>query len=398
MTAMPVRRRLHQLGRATAFAWLLLGLTMAALLGVELLLRLAFAAKDAIRPLPIPDPRVWAQGYDNEPWVPAYFREQDSLDARRRPYVDFQLAPHRGEFITIEDDGMRRVWAAPHLPANGDVPEVWLIGGSSAWGWGARDEHDLASELARALDRRGIPVRVRNLAQIGHVSTQETLGLLLRLRAERPPAVVVSYGGVNDLLVVSQGGRPGDPQNEPHRAAEFNLTTHPGRLARALVRGVVSRSALARLASSTARRLGVKPRGGGGAGSHLESAIAAALDAYQDNLNLLGMLAARDGFQIAAYWQPDVYTKRNLVPYEQEKAAQHAAIAAVFPTAHQALAAHAFDLPPRVQFRNLAALFAESDSLIYVDFCHTTESANALVAEAIAADIAPLLIEKDDAS
>lgn len=384
-------RRLRALARLVGFSWLLIGLTLAAVLGLELLLRLTFAAKDALRPLPVPDPRVWAEGYDQAPWVPDLFREQDALEARRAPYVDFTLAPRRGRFITIQDDGSRRVWTSPERPPDDTSPEVWLIGGSSAWGWGARDDHGLASALARALDRRGLHVRVRNFAQIGHVSTQEALGLLLRLRAERPPKAVVSYGGVNDLLVVSQGGRPGDPQNEPHRAAEFNLTAHPSRLATELLRGLVSRSSLARLAGSTARRLGLKPSGTRAAESNQNEAIAQALGVYQSNLNLLGLLAEHYGFHVRAYWQPDVYTKRTLTTYEQEKAAQHAAIARVFPIAHKALSAHAFTLPPRVEFRDLATLFDETESLVYVDFCHIIESANLQVAEAIADDLAPIM-------
>jgi lysophospholipase L1-like esterase len=380
-------RRLHKLGRLLAFAWLLLGLTLGVFLGLELLLRLGFAAKDAIRPLPVPDPRVWADGYGGEPWVPAFFREQEALDARRAPYVEFTMAPHRGEFITVGDDGTRRVWAPPGAPSR----EVWLVGGSAAWGWGARDDHDLASEIAKALDRRGLAVRVRNLAQIGHVSTQEALGLLLRLRSERPPDLVVSYGGVNDLLVLAQGGTPGDPQNEPNRAAEFNLTAHPGRLAGAFVKGAVSRSAFARLASSTALRLGIKPPAPAPAGPSPATRLPEALAAYEANLRLMGELAERHGFRVLACWQPDVFTKRTLVPYEREKAAQHPAIAALFPDAHRALDRHAFRLPPRVTFRNLARIFDDASNLIYVDFCHTTEAANVPIAEAIAADVAAAL-------
>jgi hypothetical protein len=382
-----MRRRLRTLGRALAFAWLLLGLSLATVLGAEALLRLAFAAKDAARPLPVPDPRVWAQGYDRAPWVPPYFRELESLDARRAPYVEFTMAPHRGEHITIGDDGTRRVWSPPGVPPR----EVWLVGGSAAWGWGARDEHDLASELAKALDRRGLAVRIRNLAQVGHVSTQEALALLLRLRNEPPPDLVVSYGGVNDLLVVAQGGRPGDPQNEPNRAAEFNITAHPGRLAGAFVKRLIARSAFARLAGSAASRLGLAGRTGAAGGGREPSRLSAALTAYEANLKLMGDLGERHGFRVLAYWQPDVYTKRTLVPYEREKAAQHPAIAALFPDAHVALERHTFGLPERVRFRNLAGLFDTSTGLIYVDFCHTTEAANVPIAEAIAADVAEAL-------
>jgi hypothetical protein len=43
--------------------------------------------------------------------------------------------------------------------------------------------------------------------------------------------------------------------------------------------------------------------------------------------------------------------------------------------------------PPRARFRDLGGLFDETNELIFTDFCHTTEAANAAIAAAMLPDV-----------
>ena len=53
-----------------------------------------------------------------------------------------------------------------------------MLGGSSLWGFGARDDQTIPSLLARKLHERGLKVEIKNLSELGYVSTQELIGLI----------------------------------------------------------------------------------------------------------------------------------------------------------------------------------------------------------------------------
>ena len=61
-----------------------------------------------------------------------------------------------------------------------------MLGGSSLWGFGARDDQTIPSLLARRLHDRGVQVEVKNLSDLGYVSTQEVIGLLRELQGRLP--------------------------------------------------------------------------------------------------------------------------------------------------------------------------------------------------------------------
>ena len=73
-----------------------------------------------------------------------------------------------------------------------------MLGGSSLWGFGARDDQTIPSLLARKLLERGISVEVKSLSELGYVSTQEVIGLFRELQEGYRPDVVIFYDGVND--------------------------------------------------------------------------------------------------------------------------------------------------------------------------------------------------------
>lgn len=382
------RRRLTRALGAVRFAWLLLGVTLLLLVSVELALRLAFAAKDALKPLPPIDPRVVAQGYGGAPWAPALYREAERIRDERAAYVEFRGAPFQGRFHAIDADGLRQTWRAPRSGGSAPVLEVVVLGGSCAWGWGARDDETTPSLIARELAKAGIPARVTNLAQIGYVSTQEALALGLWLRAGNRADVVISYGGVNDVSASLQNSAPGLPQNEANRRREFNLTASPRRLALAAVVGLAKGSALNRLATSAARRLGLaRPPMLAPSPAQLPAQTVAT---YYENLRLLGLLGREQPFRLLAYWQPVIFTKRRLTEFEREKAVQYDWLRAAFLDT-RAVLNPAPSLPEGVRFRDLGGLFDDRDDLIFTDFCHTTEAGHAAVAAVIAGDLIELV-------
>lgn len=392
MPSRPLRHALISTGRGLRSGWLLLGLTLVFLLVVELLLRGAFALKDALAPLPEPDPRVVAEGYEGAAWVPRLYREQAALRTEWRPYVTHRVRPFSGEQIAVDPEGLRRTL----LPgdARDDAPLVWLCGGSVAWGMGARDQATIASRLAARMAERGRPVRVVNRAQIGYVQTQELADVLLALRGGERPDAIIFLDGVNDVLAAYQNGVAGWPQNEGNRVAEFNLRESPPRLAGALLGTLARTSALGRMAGSLARRLrgGLSPPPSAREawGPRLAEDVAAVCAA---NLRLLDELAHGLAIEIIVAWQPVLFTKTAKTDYERSKASEYDWLRLPLAQAAERLARIGPD-SDRLRTLDLTHLLDTASGLVFVDFCHVTEAGHDRIASALAEALLAALDEK----
>ena len=116
------RSPLRLLLLSLAAVWLLLGVGLLALLGLELALRVLFAVKDAIRPLPHPDPRVVQAGYDGADWVPALYQEQERLEAEWAPHTGFRIKPFEGRFFQVNQKSERLTWQ-PEALSHRKIPK-----------------------------------------------------------------------------------------------------------------------------------------------------------------------------------------------------------------------------------------------------------------------------------
>jgi hypothetical protein len=75
-----------------------------------------------------------------------------------------------------------------------------------------------------------------------------------------------------------------------------------------------------------------------------------------------------------------------LTPFEREEASRYAWAEPLFRDV-LGLIRESPKLRDDGAFRDLSGIFDGQDSLVFIDYCHTTESANARIAEAIAHDV-----------
>src|SRR5580704_13131667 len=163
---------LVKVGRALRAIWLQAGLCLAVLVVLDLAVRLVL---DAATP-PNFDARVLADGYKNAPWTAELFAESSDAWVQWYPYAYWIGGPYRGRYFNIDGSGLRVTVAGKN--SRGSRPgaiRVFMFGGSTMWGEGARDAYTIPSWLQRQLDQTPSAVRVTNFGQDGYVSAQEMI-------------------------------------------------------------------------------------------------------------------------------------------------------------------------------------------------------------------------------
>jgi len=381
-------------------AWLFLGVTLLIALAIEAGLTIAFGVKDA---LSRPD-RVIADAYANADWAPAYFDELDrSAAVEWSPYVYWRRKPFQGEYVNVDADGTRRT-VAP-LPGTDTGPRarrrIFMFGGSTLWGTGARDAFTIPSLVTARLQGDGIAVDMTNFGENGYVSTQEVIALTRQLQQGQRPDVVIFYDGVNDTYSAYQQRVAGIPQNEFNRIREFNLSQPSGlrprsaSVARDAIGGLRTTRAIAGVLKATGltRDPAVDP-------NPLRLPNPAPLDAalarsvvstYQSNMEIVRALGRAYGFTCLFYWQPTIFQKPHLTAYEAGRKAERQALEPFLQQTYDAMRQSNPNRNPDSAFHDLSLMLAAVREPLYLDWSHLGESGHELIATRIAADVRALL-------
>lgn len=340
-------------------------------------------------------PVTWSQAecFRDADWVDDYFAEWWQLQLRWEPYVYWRSRTFHGRYINVGENGLRNTWN-PEGRDGRNAVRIYMFGGSTLWGLGARDHHTIPSLVSQWLAKNvDTPVEVVNCGELGFVNTQELLWLIKELQKQAVPDLAVFYDGVNDVFSAYQAGRPGLPQNEHRREKEFNLLgTQGGRtafLAAAAAYQVVRMSATVRLASHFigSKSPGLEKQLDPEAADRLATG---AYTAYLQNVAMIQALADRMGFAALFYWQPTIFTKPQRTPHENRQHDQQAPLRCITLAANRRVA-QCSRLSSCGNFHDLADIYADHAEGLFFDYCHTGEAGNQIVAEKIAQDIQEVL-------
>jgi hypothetical protein len=336
------------------------------------------------------------------------------------PYVYWRTAPYSGECVNIDNDGIRRTWTAPQAGNAGRRLRIFMFGGSTLWGWQIADDYTIPSLLARDLASKGIGnIEVTNFGQLGYVSSQEMIALLLELRSGNIPDLVIFYDGINDSGSALASGVPGITINEEHRVEEFKAfhgdvrTMFKYRLILAV--RLVARSALGQVLSglvdnlispafdtnATGRirvwaRADLKKEQDVGPAASLSGRV---IDLYRQNCNAIAHLGEQYGFASFCYWQPSLWSKAHWSKYEgtiaegdrlENSAAAGVFMRDVYKRIHETSARFEPGEPGRIH--DLSRVLDEHSDSCFVDVVHVVNpDCNQTIASSIETDIAPVL-------
>ncbi len=373
-------RRIRKILSSLQTAWSIAGVSVVLVVVLEAGFRVGFAIKDWRDDSQAVAARRVAEAQGDPVWPLVNARELGRLADRFSPWVYFRQRPFHGQTITIDENGRRATWQPPGASESraGRRPLVVFLGGSTLWGYGARDMHTIPSLVAQRLFERGRAVDVQNQAEIGYVSTQELVALQLELRDGLRPDVVVFFDGVNDTTSAALEGHAGLSTNESNRVAEFNLRQSAPRLGRALGARLIEDSGLYRFARFVRRRLGA---GGLDMPRSFDPRLASDVaECYAGNVAIIRGLGRQYGFRPFFFWQPVVFTKTTRTALEQDEAARFAPLESIFRAVHEQLKKSP-ELASAADYHDLSALFDNQSDGAFIDYCHTTEKANERIAD-----------------
>ncbi|MGE4650013.1 MAG: hypothetical protein AAEJ53_03915 [Myxococcota bacterium] len=321
--------------------------------------------------------------FDLPSGAPVIWHEQGSSRQIWRPYVYWRTEARSGPVMNIDADGLRRTWGEsgdgrPRL-------RVFMFGASTLRGYHVRDDFTIPSFVAKLLARElTMPVEVVNFGQLGYVSTQDVIALALEVRRGNVPDVAVFYNGTVDIESTHDGNAPGSPRWEYQRRNAFHD------FERALALRIARRSSLAQLV------LNYVPGWSwalGDVGSARESPAVTerlareTLEVYAGNLRLADGLAREYGFDILYFWQPVVWSRDEMTPYEAAVAKVDAhrdpGRAELFREVYRQAALHP-ELAAHPRFFDLRGAADGAEEPPFWDPTHTTEAGNEWIAEKIA--------------
>jgi lysophospholipase L1-like esterase len=347
------------------------------------------------------------EAYRGAPWVGEYFTSLNRVRMRWNPYSYWKGSPMSSPNLNIDAMGNRVTWHARRAGGNGRGPlRIFMMGGSTMWGTGVRDDYTVASLMARRLaGNPAYDAEVTNYAQIGYVSTQELLLLYDLLRRGQRPDLVIFYDGVNECFTAYQNGIGGLTQSEFFRVQEFSILGAAwGRkkLYRTTFRTALMNTGLADLVKLLSGKddpntaphevkpleiLGylAPPQDYDGTAAVQRDAV----DIYLFNIQVARMLGERYGFRCLFYWQPVVFTKNKLNPFERgliDNPGMQQFVVGTYQRLAPVAAANGV--------RDLSGILRDRENLDFIDPWHLTESANRIIADRMAADATAALADR----
>ena len=375
--------------------WIIVGITLALLLAVESVCTVLLMIR---RGTPI-DTRSRADGYEGTDWAEAYFKEFKLLSTKWHPYVYWRRKPFKGSHINIDKMGIRQTWNATNNKSESEAKKfrIFMFGGSTLWGTGARDANTIPSILSRVLTlEHGLNVEVINFGETGYVSTQETIMLLRELQHKNMPDLVIFYDGANDTFSTFQNdGVARLPSNEQNREREFNLLrpNMKKRLYKETLYLTITTSATYTVLRSVLRRLLGKdllsltkspsPRS---PPNQIGSKVARI---YAWNVRFVERIGKAYGFKALFYWQPIITTKDRLSPYEQQQQAKHGKD---WNRYYGVALSNVKALLSGVDiFHDISGIFKGDIRPYFIDPWHLTGNGNEIIARQMVKDVVPML-------
>jgi hypothetical protein len=111
------------------------------------------------------------------------------------PYTNFRVRPMRGRYVNVSEHGYRAGARENVWPPDRESTNIFVFGGSTAFGYGVADAETIPSQLADILD-----APVYNFATPNYDSVQERIRLEQLILAGKAPSIAVFIDGFGEFI------------------------------------------------------------------------------------------------------------------------------------------------------------------------------------------------------
>ncbi len=353
------------------------------------------------------EPRPSLPAHDGDAWATEHYNAFRTTPVDYAPFVGFVRQDIHLDQLNITH-GMRSSYQ-PAAAQAGGIPVVYFFGGSTTMGTSQRDLYTIPSYVARLAEADGVPVEVRNYGRGSYQSRQEVTLLQQLLAAGHRPDAVVFYDGVNDVWQQARA-----ISTEPsHSQADLlqEMVENQRSSSRTGLSGVLAdartvadvlkrRSATWRLGRMLKQRF-FGPRPSASTGVPIGPQLALddvaqraenAASIYAGSVQIAQHLAAAYGFDVAFFWQPNIFTK-TIVAGEESLADPSNCFRCQWDLEdHRSLYLQATELigPPVIDISDALDDLANP---VMTDQVHTNERGAEAVAARIYSNIKPMIMD-----
>ena len=302
--------------------------------------------------------------HEDEPFAPLLFRELLDTDMLAEPVLGYLPLFYKGAYVNIAN-GFRR----SYVPENPDLT-VWFFGGSTMYGIGQRDDHTIASEVARLAERDGVAIEPVNFGVSSYTNWSATERFEHAITSMDAPDLVVFYDGTNDnslLYTLTQIGAPADGLIERQYGSEAEREAQAERAA--------MRSDLMSEPAGTDDEM-----------------LDQAADQYRRGVDLGRAVAAGYEVPIVHFWQPHA-TSKAPHDFDPTLAARLGVQASFFETEDPGY--DALRERSGVNPIDISDAMDGATKPVYFDWSHHNEYGATLVADAMYEHLGPQLAEMD---
>jgi len=136
----------------------------------------------------------------SQPEISKVIRENLSITQGYEPYVQFKERPFKGTFMNADPRGFRSIDGNEKWPIDKDAFNVFVFGGSTAFGAAVADNETIAGYLKQLLrETSDKKLAVYNFGRCSYMSTQERILLEQLLMSGNIPNLAIFIDGLNDF-------------------------------------------------------------------------------------------------------------------------------------------------------------------------------------------------------
>ena len=328
--------------------------------------------------------------YSDDSWIYQYVNELSSI----KNDIYFWLHKNKsfsGRTININDDGTRRTWN-PDYSSLDHAGKIFVFGGSTCLGTGARDFYTIPSFISKYLHNGGYKYKVYNYGQSAFTFKQELFYLIYLLRDGFHPDIVIFYDGINDIYSTYQSGKVVVNQNYEtvNEKIRFNhnIFNYVKSSFELFLKNYIWNSKI--ITAFNKIRRNIKKDDETSLQVHskfsdteIKILSREIINEYLRSLELLDKISKLYNFKYLNFWQPSLFTEK--VIFEEEDKDGFGQI-----RSHDNSCKKLFVNCQRLveqkfygKIVDISQVFDQRDKPYYLDVLHVTEEANSIIADSI---------------